>query len=296
MARASLTIRILTFSVCLFCAHTADLMCDDIVSIIKRHGDQRNWYYSNPTQYKNRNCDRCYVDRDGEDCQLKEDGSESCPRLIGIDSTPAESENWICPRHCYNMPEIPYQVKVSKTTSTYKCDSIFACGTEFKDITPRFFNVEMPNAFKIVDASSYNYDESADPNTYGVRPISLCKTKRYEDNFNVRVVSCWRWNYLSNKPSMTHLDTFWTSGDKNIHKLYGGAQASIKTNRPFPSAVASTTYSRISFRPHRAGSRVYQNPNRRSNSGSDPITPFTGPVSPFPTKQIVACCSLVPTL
>ena len=223
MASASLTIRILTFSVCLFCTHTADLNCDDIVPIIKRHGDQRNWYYSDPTQYKNRNCDRCYVDRDGEDCQLKGDGSESCPRLIQIDSTPSESENWICPRHCYSMPEIPYQVKVSKTTSTYKCDSVFACGTEFKDITPRFFNVEMPNAFKIADASSYTYAESADPNTYGVRPISLCKTKRYEDNFNVRVVSCWRWNFRSNKPDMTHLDTFWTSGDKNIHKLYGGS-------------------------------------------------------------------------
>jgi hypothetical protein len=134
------------------------------------------------------------------------------------------------------MPELPYQVKVTKTQSRYICESRSSNGVcargkvTSSDTTLTPFNVNVPTAFKIVDASSYNYVESADPNTYGVRPISLCKTKRYEDNFNVRVISCWRWSYLSNKPSMTHLDTFWKPGDVDIDKNLPGIYSTIAAN------------------------------------------------------------------
>jgi hypothetical protein len=227
MPRAGLLLG-LAFSGCLFGAYAADLKCDDIRLIIKRHGDQRMWHYDNPPQYKNRDCAGCYLKQYGDDCMENDDGSESCPRLIQIDQTPADSENWICPRHCSSMPELPYQVKVTKTQSTFICNAYSSGGgctlpyTKREDQTPTYLTVNMPTAFKILDASSYTYDESADPNTYAVRPISLCKTKRYEDNFNARVVSCWEWHW-SGKPTMSHLDALWQSGNKNIHKIYAGS-------------------------------------------------------------------------
>ena len=232
MAHTGMRALILALTSSFIYTNAAVLKCDDIQMIIKRHGDQRNWYYDNPPQYKNRNCRNCYLKRDGDDCMENDDGSESCPRLIEIDQTPADSEKWICPRHCYTMPEIPYQLKVTKTKSTYKCDSILACGTEIKDATPTIFNVNMPTAFKIEDGSSYSYQDSADPNTYAVRPISLCKTKRYEDNFNVRVVSCWQWSF--NKPRMSHLDTLWKSGDTKIHTIYTGSTGINQNKQAIP--------------------------------------------------------------
>jgi hypothetical protein len=59
------------------------------------------------------------------------------------------------------------------------------------------------------------------PSYSDVLPISLCKTKRYEDNWNARVNACWQWSLHSSMPQMAHLDVFWTDGAARVYTFNG---------------------------------------------------------------------------
>ena len=220
----SLQTLVLAFSVCYLGAYSAELKCDDIQNILKRELKCKNifcfdsekwWDYGSPRQYKNRDCDWCELGANDEDCVDRYSGEARCPFAPQFDPLPSGAEQWICPGHCQSMPTIPYQLKVVKTRFFFK-DS----RTQNYD-EPNVRTVDMPTAFKTQHSSCDSGQQPADPNTYAVCPISECKTKRYQDNFNTRVVSCWQWSF--NKPRMSHLDTLWKSGDAKIHTLYAGS-------------------------------------------------------------------------
>lgn len=73
----------------------------------------------------------------------------------------------------------------------------------------------MSTAFKTASAENLN------TNTYAVRTISECKTKKYEDSWNARVNGCWQWSSLSSMPQMVHLDVFWTDGAARVYTFNG---------------------------------------------------------------------------
>jgi len=56
---------------------------------------------------------------------------------------------------------------------------------------------------------------------YAVRPVSECRTKRYEDNWNTRVSACWQWSSLGGNLQMAHLDAFWTDGAARAYTFNG---------------------------------------------------------------------------
>ena len=73
----------------------------------------------------------------------------------------------------------------------------------------------MSTAFKTASVENLN------TNTYAVRTISECKTKKYEDSWNARVNGCWQWSSLSSMPQMAHLDVFWTDGAARAYTFNG---------------------------------------------------------------------------
>ena len=228
MTRAGVSALTLILTVRFMCSYASDLMCDDIKGILSGHVDSRNQrWYGDPVRYTNRYCDKCHLNQGGADCK-----DNSCPLLNGplgtsIDLTPTDTESWICPRQCASMPQIPIKMNLIKEISTWECIGHWINGgctihnTRVDTQAAVTYQIPMPNLFKTADASSYYYVESSDPNTYGVRPISLCKTKRYEDNFNARVYDCWQWNHRSGKPQMSHLNTFWINGEATLHTFKG---------------------------------------------------------------------------
>ena len=228
MARAGVSALTLILTVRFMCSYASDLMCDDIKAILSGYVDSRNQrWYGDPVRYTNRYCDKCHLNQGGADCK-----DNSCPLLNGplgtsIDLTPTDTESWICPRQCASMPQIPIKMNLIKEISTWECIGLWINGgctihnTRVDTQAAVPYQIPMSNPFKTADASSYYYVESPDPNTYGVMPISLCKTKRYEDNFNARVYDCWQWNHRGGKPQMSHLNTFWISGEATLHTFKG---------------------------------------------------------------------------
>jgi len=179
------------------------------------------WKFGNPKQYKNRDCNWCDLEPNGEDCWDRQSDVATCPFAPQIDALPSDSTKWICPGHCKSMPSIPYQLKVVKTRFYFE-DS----RTKSYDESPDVRTVTMPTAFNTRwDVSCDSDKQSADPNNYAVCPISECKLKRSQENFNARVVDCWQWSSLSGKPQMTHLDLFWTDKEARAYIFDG-----IKTN------------------------------------------------------------------
>jgi hypothetical protein len=221
---------VLMLANCFLLAHTADLKCEDITHILSGNllvsAKPPTWWYGHDrTPYKNRDCDKCHLDYGGTDCK-----DNSCPFMSGplgqsIDLLPADSETWICPRFCASMPLIPIKLTVRKTQSRWSCEgNLWIHGvcvspqfTHEDQMNPVPYDLPMTTAFKTADASADSYRESTDLNTYAVRPISLCKKKRYQDNFNSRC-SCRQWQ---GTPVMTHLNVFWTGGEAMSYTFLG---------------------------------------------------------------------------
>lgn len=237
MTRAGALVLILTN--CFLFTHAADLKCSDIRAIVSGYLDcnildrpcsyskanliEPWWNYGPDRTYKNRHCDKCELDQESQDCKDNSCTHMSGPAGTAIDLLPADSESWICPGFCASMPQIPIKFSLIKKTSTWYCANYWnwptntgAClkGDTRVDYEPVVVNqLPMSTPFKT------SYTESTD--AYAVRPISECKTKRYEDNWNARVNACWQWSSLSSMPQMAHLDVFWTDGAARAHTFDG---------------------------------------------------------------------------
>jgi hypothetical protein len=137
MPRAGLLL-VLAFSGCFFGAYAADLSCTGILEMTNAYLDcnifdrpcsrsKANladpwWNYGpDPRTYKNRYCDKCWLDQGSQDCK-----DNSCPFMAGpigtaVDVLPSDSDTWICPQFCHNMPQIPIKFSMIKETSTWYC-------------------------------------------------------------------------------------------------------------------------------------------------------------------------------
>ena len=227
MARVSLPIFVLAFSVSVVGAYSPPLQCDDISNIVPRElkckdvfcfPSEKWWDYGSPRQYKNRACNLndCVIGPTDEDCVGdRSDSIPNCPFEPQIDPLPSDYAEWICPAHCVSMPAIPYQLKVVKIISFWESPST---RRRYETNTR---TVEIPTPFKTEDASSNCVKKSADPNTYAVCTISNCKSQRKQDNFKARVKDCWQWNYRSGMPQMTHLDRMWTDKEAQAYDFAG---------------------------------------------------------------------------
>ena len=250
MTRGSLRALFLALTSCFLSAYSAVLKCEDIELILSgaAYGGGRNdvyWNYGNVKTYKNRYCDKCHLEERGQDCK-----DNSCPYMGGpvgtaVDLLPTDSEKWICPGFCATMPQIPIKINIVKYISTWEClawwdgdDEEPVCtyqNTRVDTQTPEVNQLSMSTAFKTAS------QENSNTNTYAVRPISECKTKRYEDNFNARVNACWQWSSLSSMPQMAHLDVFWTDGAARAYTFNGVKEktqtisqcSSIDNTRPY---------------------------------------------------------------
>ena len=159
----------------------------------------------------------------------------SGPAGTAVDLLPPDTEKWICPAHCHSMPQIPITMNLVKEISTWECK----LWNDYKQTSCGFHNTRvdtqpavvkqlpMSTPFTTEDASCDSDKESADPNKYAVCRISECKLKRFQENFNARVVDCWQWSYLSGKPQMEHLDRFWTDKEARAY-IFDGIK--LKTN------------------------------------------------------------------
>ena len=222
---------VLTLTRCVLITRAADLKCLDIQSMLSGYLDcnildrpcsySRSsfatpwWNYGPDRTYKNRDCDKCHLNYGGSDCK-----DNSCPHMSGpagtaIDLLPADSETWICPAFCANMPQIPIKMSLVKYVSTWECIGLWIAGgctihNTRVDRQPTIVNqLPMSTPFK-TGYSNARGDE------YAVRPISECKTKTYEDNFNSRC-SCRQWQ----SPVMTHLNVFWPGGEAMLYTFLG---------------------------------------------------------------------------
>ena len=193
MARARVCVLLLTLA----SAHSADLKCSDIEPILSGYLDcnildrpcsysKSNigniwWNYGPDHTYKNRDCDKCHLNQRGADSSDCKDNS--CPHMSGpagtaIDLLPADSETWICPQFCASMPQIPIKMNLVKYISAWECLRWWDSNTCIHhntrvDTQPAVVNqLPMSTPFKLSWSD--------------VRPISECKTKTYEDNFNSR--------------------------------------------------------------------------------------------------------------
>ena len=188
-------------------ARTQELMCDDMSKILpgryERGGD--GWLFDKPKQYKNRDCRSCDLGKYDDDCVKRDTGEATCPYAPQFDALPPDYEKWICPAQCEAMPTIPYQVSVVKRRFYFTTWS-----TQYND-ERNFLNVPVPS-------------EQRSLNTYDVCPISECKMKRYQDNYNARVNSCWQWHSRSGMPQMAHLDDFFTDGEAHAYDFAGSTQ------------------------------------------------------------------------
>lgn len=251
MAGVSLCTLLLALTSCFLSAYSANLKCEDIELILsgkstcggKCHAQDTFWDYGYARTYKNRYCDKCHLEYGGTDCK-----DNSCPFMAGpvgtaVDVIPDDSEKWICPEFCKNMPQIPIKMTLQKTQSRWVCEGDWwihgvcvspqATYEDQRDPVP--YDLLMSTAFKTSSLENVN------TNTYAVRPISECKTKRYEDNFNSRVSSCWQWSSYGHMPQMAHLDVFWTDGEARLYNTFNGVKektqgisqcASISNSQP----------------------------------------------------------------